>query len=151
MPDQKIAYIHLPRTGGCSIERAMYNVMFPQNTITRMTYEEKITYGMFDMHMPLRAMEQRYDLSDYRVFATIRDENERMQSLIGHVGTHPGEGGVWGSTNWFLKTYEDTPVELIPFEGMAEFYGDLLGVPIPHLNKGGNRNVQLPPDEYNIR
>ena len=137
LPEKKIAYIHIPRTGGTSVERAMLLSMGSQITQFGAPLVLKKRHAMDVLHRPLSELERIYDLTDYDIYATHRDPVERRKSLErhtgGHMPSHP-QKNIWDDDEHYTSSNMWHKVEMIPFEEMAERYSEILGITIPHLN-----------------
>ena len=83
----KFIFIHIPKTGGCSVENALINHLGKEDLITdRMNYQhEKINAKFCDIphHSTLRSIHEltSNEYKDYYKFAFVRNPYERMVSM----------------------------------------------------------------------
>jgi len=138
LPEKKIAYIHIPRTGGTSVERAMLLSMGSSITQFGAPLSLKKKHAMDNLHRPLKELERLYDLTGYTIYATHRKYEERSASLIKHMGGKAYDlwnMDLWGYDIHFTESFKGKEVEIIPFKEMSTAFQEILGVKIPHLNQ----------------
>jgi len=84
----RVLFVHIPKTGGSSLEQGLRNAGFRQTCWSR----EKTAYGCSPQHLHAEALRQTFDMSSFDLmFTVIRDPVDRVVSEFNM--RHPARSG----------------------------------------------------------
>jgi len=95
-PDHSLLFIHIPKTGGSSIEQALgifgsWQLENQEILFGLIQSAELLAYGWgsaFLQHLSLRELQQHWDFSRAERFATVRNPWARFASVYTNTDTH---------------------------------------------------------------